>query len=113
MAGQWVQVAFDEVKVIVKVATQGNGEAYRQWVTSYKVAVDSGGGLEYVLELDGTEKIFTGNTDADTVVENCVGFVQASSVRLEAVTWNAHISLRWEVYELPQQGTLHCNAKIE
>ena len=101
--GEYIQVDLDEVKVIVKVATQGQ-TAGNQFVTSYELATSSGGDLEYILNEFGNEKLFSGNVDGDTVVENCVGNVQAFAVRMYPQTWYQHISLRWELYALPEPG---------
>ena len=49
-ASQWIQVTLSEVKVIVKVATQGRANA-DQWVTSYKLQTSCGGDLEYILKV--------------------------------------------------------------
>ena len=103
--GQWIHAELEEVKVILKIATQGRAESgYNQFVTSYKLATSTGGDLEYILDEFGHERLFPSNLDQHTVVENCVGNIQAFRVRLYPQTWYAHISLRWEVYSLREPG---------
>ena len=104
-ANQWIQVTLNEVKVIVKVATQGRGD-WDQWVTSYKLQTSYGGSLEFVLGADGAERVFAGNVDRDSIVEYCLGEIQASTVRLLPQTWYRRISMRWEVYALEYEGTV-------
>ena len=103
--GEWIQATFGEIKAIVKVATQGRHANHDQYVMSYKLSTSTDGiAFEYVLELDGSEKIFPANYDTATVVENCVNYVQARVVRLEPQTWHISISLRWEVITLLTEG---------
>ena len=102
--GQWLQVDLGEVKVILKVATQGRYNS-QQFVTSYKMALSTGGDFEFVLsERDGEEKVFVGNVDQSSVVENCIDRVQAQFVRIYPQTWNNHMSMRWDVY-VEEYGT--------
>ena len=73
-------------------------------MTSYKLATSNGGDLAYILDEFGAQKLFAGNTDCCTVVENCIEAVQAFRVRLYAITWYVHASVRWEVYALQEPG---------
>ena len=103
--GEWIQATIGEIKVIVKVATQGQNMNHDQYVTSYKLSTSTDGiAFEYVLELDGSQKIFPANYDTATVVENCVDYVQARFVRLEPQTWYMGMSLRWEIMTLHIEG---------
>ena len=99
--GQWMQAPLTGVKVIVKVSTQGrylyqfDRTYYDQYVTSYKLSTSTDGiAFEYILDLDGSPQIFSANVDNANVVENAVDFVQTLVVRLEPLTWYAHISVR-------------------
>ena len=97
----WLQLDLDDVKVIVKVATQGHTDVTEgQWVTSYKLQTSFGGDLEFVLDQNGMEMIFAGNSDSVAVMENYLDFVQANRIRLLPETCH-EIALRWDVYTLP------------
>ena len=97
----WLQLDLDDVKVIVKVATQGHADVTEgQWVASYKLQTSFGGDLEFVLDQTGMEMIFGGNSDSVAVVENFLDFVQANRIRLLPETCH-EIDLRWDVYTLP------------
>ena len=104
VVGEWIQVDLQVFKVIVKVATQGRHlSSDEQFVTSYKLQTSLlGTEFDTILNADGSENIFTANTDINTVVEHCLDYVQAQYVRLSPQTWHLHISLRWEVYTLEQ-----------
>ena len=104
VVGEWIQVDLQVFKVIVKVATQGRHlSSDEQFVTSYKLQTSLlGTEFDTILNADGSENIFTANTDINTVVEHCLDFVQAQYVRLSPQTWHLHISLRWEVYTFEQ-----------
>ena len=96
------QANFGEVKRVETIATQGRpSRAYAQWVTSYKFAYSVTDVEPYIFTLDPAcnEKVFDGNTDQNSVVNHDLETtVEARCVRLYPQTWEAHISLRWEVY---------------
>ena len=95
---EWIQADLESVKVITKVATQGR-HALEQFVTSYKLLTSvTGSEFSEVRSEDGSERIFIGNTDNSTVVEQCVEFVLAQYVRLQPLTYFDYPSMRWEVY---------------
>lgn len=85
------------MKVIVKVATQGQAGS-DMFVTSYKLATDSGRGFEVILSADGSERVFPANTNDSDVVEHCLDSLQAFAVRLSPVSWYNGIALQWEIY---------------
>ena len=96
---QWIQADLGSIRVLRAVATQGRHTSH-QWVTSYKLSLNYGAGFQFVLnDDDGSERMFLGNQDSNTVVRNCLDYVQASSVKLHPQSWYNHISLRWELYE--------------
>ena len=98
--GQWIQVDFGERRrSIYSVATQGhNGQD--EWVTSYKIGhSDDGSSFSDVLGGDGNARVFTGNTDRNTVVTHLLDApVTARYFRLFPLSWNGAISMRWELY---------------
>ena len=96
--GQWLQADLGDVKVMAKVATQGRHEV-AQFVTSYKLQTSVGGSsFAYVLNGDGSERVFAGNTDYSSIVEHCFDETQARFARIVPQTWYGHMSMRWEVY---------------
>ena len=101
--GEWAQVDLGVARQIERVATQGRNEAsywHNQWVTSYKIAYsDDGSTFEYILDSDGSQRVFTGNSDPETAVTNDFDSpIAARYFRLYPQTWNNHISMRWELY---------------
>ena len=104
-ADEWIQADLGSIQTVSKIATQGrnqglSGTDHDQWVTSYKLAYSNdGSSFTYILNDDDSERVFTGNSDADTIVEHTFTAIYARYVRLYAQTWNNHISLRWELYD--------------
>ena len=100
---QYLQADLGETKVIAKFATQGSAIT-PEWVTSYKFGYSIDDVTYYIVQEDYSDKIFTGNTDSDTIVEHTFdNVIVARYVRMYPQTWYVHISMRWEVYEC--QGT--------
>ena len=97
--GQFIQADLGTVRRVEKVATQGR-QAFDQWVTSYRFS-HSVDGVTYtfVVECDGSERVFTGNSDRETVVEHVLETAVAGRfVRIHPQTYYDRPSLRWEVY---------------
>ncbi|XP_030838479.1 EGF-like repeat and discoidin I-like domain-containing protein 3 [Strongylocentrotus purpuratus] len=103
---QWIQVDLLTPHRIFRLATQGRQNCCPQWVTSFKIACSIDGvSFETVQDLGipCIEKVFDGNIDQDTVVNNTLPVPQVCRyVRLLPLTWHGHISLRMELY-----GTAH------
>ncbi|XP_022107989.1 lactadherin-like [Acanthaster planci] len=99
---EWVQIEFNEFKIIGAVATQGFRHPdldpiyVTQYYLKYTNATDQSW-IEY--EESGQTKIFEANTDQDTVVKNELAhpFV-AKFVRLYPVACRNHPCLRLELY---------------
>ncbi|XP_030837257.1 lactadherin-like [Strongylocentrotus purpuratus] len=87
---------------IFGLATQGRQDFYPQWVTSFKIACSVDGvSFNNVQDLStpSTDKVFNGNSDQDTVVNNTLPVPQVCRyIRLLPLTWHGHISLRMELY---------------
>ena len=98
--GEYIQADFGTVRRLENVITQGwssNLDYY--YVTSYRFAysVDDVT-YTFVSNPDGSDKIFTGNADDDTPVQNDFNPVLvARYVRLHPQTWHGAIALRWDV----------------
>ena len=109
-ADQWIQADLDDIKVVVKVATQGRAdwEDQSEFVTSYSLATSTGGDFQDILGLNGDVRLFAGNINKTGVVENCLDPIQVRFIQLRPLTWNNAISLRWEIYALPDEGKCTC-----
>merc|ERR1712070_719810 len=92
-AGQWWQMDLGSVQAIGGVVTQGRHN-YAQWVKSYKVYVSSNGKYGSWKSVDGG-RTFTGNHNTDTKKQNRFkSAVEGRYVRISAMTWHHHISMR-------------------
>ncbi|XP_041457409.1 retinoschisin-like [Lytechinus variegatus] len=106
--GEWIQVDLLTTYLVVRVATQGRHDK-SQWVTSFEIACSLDGvSFDAVQDLNTTSasaKVFTGNSDRRTVVNNTLPAPQECRyVRLLPLTWHRHISLRMEIYGLVPVG---------
>ena len=81
------------------IATQGR-PGVLWYVTSYYLKLKISYSLSYnEVQENGSRKIFNGNYDSDTSVENYLPSPQiAMYVRLYPFTFNAVRAMRWEVY---------------
>ncbi|GAM25438.1 hypothetical protein SAMD00019534_086130 [Acytostelium subglobosum LB1] len=98
-ANQYIVASCDTPRMFTGIATQGRANEYNQWVTSYTIRYTQDNVTWY--NLIGGAKI-AGNSDANTVV--AYSFeppIYATSIALHPVTFNTHMSLRWELYHLP------------
>ncbi|XP_063951687.1 retinoschisin-like [Lytechinus pictus] len=105
--GEWIQVDLLTTYLVVGVATQGRDDK-SQWVTSFEISCSLDGvSFDTVPDLDTTcnIKVFTGNSDRRTVVNNTLPAPQGCRyVRILPQTWHRHISLRMEIYGLVPVG---------
>eukprot|EP00057_Strongylocentrotus_purpuratus_P010263 XP_011664737.1 PREDICTED: lysyl oxidase homolog 2-like [Strongylocentrotus purpuratus] len=98
----WIQVDLSTTYRITGVATQGRWDV-AQWVTSFKVAC-SIDGITFDIVQDAlnqpvADKVFVGNTDANTVVYNTLPSVKVCRyVRLLPITYHSAVMLRMELY---------------
>ncbi|KAK3722552.1 hypothetical protein QZH41_002152 [Actinostola sp. cb2023] len=65
-APHWVQIDLGSVKKVTAIATQGHPDK-GQWIKTFQI---SSGNDPNSLTLYDNGKIFTGNTDSNTVVKN-------------------------------------------
>ncbi|EGC29182.1 hypothetical protein DICPUDRAFT_58954 [Dictyostelium purpureum] len=89
------------VHEFVAISTQGRGD-FDQWVSSYKLryTFDNVSWFEY-----NNGQVFNGNTDRNTVVTHVFQQpIRARSIAIHPVTFNNHISLRWELYTKPAES---------
>ncbi|XP_078667426.1 zonadhesin-like [Branchiostoma floridae x Branchiostoma belcheri] len=101
--GQWLQVDLGEIKRVTGTVTQGaqwsiapNSEP---WVTSHKLEY-SGDGIFWTTyaDSDGSDKVFTGNTDKNTIKKNLLDNpIDARYVRFYPQSWSTDIAMRVEI----------------
>ncbi|XP_078352356.1 uncharacterized protein LOC144637066 [Oculina patagonica] len=104
----WLQIEFDSQQKtnITRVATQGKNGG-NAWVTEYElVYIDDFTSLHHTYKEEGQVKVFTGNTDPDTVVYHDLDPpISADAIRFQPISWHETASMRVEVYEC-RQGDL-------
>ena len=94
----WIQADLMNIYYVSSVATQGR-PLIDQWVTEYKLqyGMDENGLID-IEDTTRASRIFSGNTDRNTVVLNTFDPVRTRFVRLNVVAFNSNPSMRWEVY---------------
>ncbi|XP_066294732.1 lactadherin-like [Branchiostoma lanceolatum] len=98
--GEWLQVDLGEMKHVTGIITQG-GMWYspQMWVTSFKLqySTDATCWVTYATS-DGSDKVFSGNTDATTPVINMLPDpIDVRYVRFLPQAWYFSMSMRVEV----------------
>jgi len=99
---KWIQVDYEELKTIYGVVTQGrnvNDYSVINFVKSYNVLYNVEGNTQfkYILDGNGDKKVFPGNSDMQTpVINNFPEPITAQYFRINAVSWNGHIALRFD-----------------
>ncbi|XP_052788530.1 lactadherin-like [Mya arenaria] len=95
---QFIQVEFNRMVHVTGIALQGR-PSNPQYVTSYKFQYSQNcDNFTTFLSTDGTEMVFQGNTDQDTVVTSLLpNQITAKCVRINPQTWFHHISLRFDI----------------
>ncbi|XP_031551960.1 Down syndrome cell adhesion molecule homolog [Actinia tenebrosa] len=114
--GNYLQIDLGTLRVITAVATQGNGgdpdsvqhkEKY-EWVIRYKInySDDSSNWIRYKDE-SGTQKLFKGNTDSNSVVRHDLTNPQlARYIRFVPVEYHRWKTMRVNVYVTNQEPPL-------
>ena len=93
-ASQWIQVAADSSKFWKCIIIQGRGNPQKsQYVKEFRL-LHSADGDEWEYVENG--KIFLGNTDSNTKVKHRFGNLHTKMLRIVPVSWNDHISLRFD-----------------
>ena len=94
----WIQADLVYEMTLEKVATQGQTDV-DEWVLTYTLHVGiEETSLSDVTDASGSVRVFAGNVDRSSVVENWFEGVRARFVRLQVLTYHEAPSLRWEVY---------------
>jgi len=95
---KWIQVNYKELKTIYGVVTQGR-IINNDFVKSYNVLYNVEGNTQfkYILDGNGDKKVFPGNSDKQTpVINNFPEPIAAQYFRINAVSWNGLIALRFD-----------------
>ena len=97
--GQYIQADLGTVRRIESIATQGRQDS-GQWVQTYRFTYSvDGSSYTAIADEQGSDVIFTGNTDSNTIVTNDLETaIVARYVRLYPMSWYSHMSMRWDVY---------------
>ncbi|KAI8510962.1 hypothetical protein Bbelb_118780 [Branchiostoma belcheri] len=97
--GQWLQIDLGEMTRVTGVITQGRQRDIAQWVTSYKLQFSADGATwTTYASSDGSDEVFTGNTDMNTPVTNLLeNPVATRYVRFYPQSWHQHILMRVEI----------------
>ena len=97
--GEYIQADFGELKRVQKIATQGSGGSGK-WVTSYSLHYSTDGVTYVAVQADdGTgDRVFVGNVDSWTAVENSFNVLMTRYVRLYTISNRNGNGLRWELY---------------
>ncbi|KAL5011809.1 hypothetical protein ScPMuIL_010360 [Solemya velum] len=98
---------FPNVKEISAVATKGRN-GYPQWVTAYSIRYSIDGATwAMVKNNNGQDKVFSGNNDEDTLVENFLPTpIKAMFIRIQPTKWYTWVSMRFGVSGCDTSGPL-------
>ena len=98
-ASSYLELDLGSESMIYAVTTRGSSSA-ANWVTSYKIQYSAHNTSNWrtVINADGTDRVFSGNTDQNTEVSNDmpVGIV-GNKIRLVPVTSNGQADIRMAV----------------
>ncbi|KAM7445072.1 hypothetical protein ABFA07_006448 [Porites harrisoni] len=96
--GEWLQIDLRKERLLTKLATQGR-PASDQRVTSYNLWFSSDNVKWEEYKENGVVKVFTGNSDSNTIVSHVLkAKFTTRYVRFVVQTWYEHISMRVELY---------------
>jgi len=97
-APHWVQIDIGTVKKVSAIATQGHPDK-GQWIKTYQIL---SGNDPNSLTLYDNGRIFTGNTDSNSVVKNLLDPpIEARYIRMLMKSWQSWPAVRIELYECP------------
>ncbi|KAK3746440.1 hypothetical protein QZH41_005588 [Actinostola sp. cb2023] len=104
---QWVQIDLGTVKKVTAIATQGLPDEEVRTET-YQIL---SGNDPNSLTLYGNGKIFTGNTDSNTVVKNILNPpIEAKYIRVLMKSWHYWPSIRIELYGCIEENVVASKA---
>ena len=92
---EYVQVDLGRIQPISRVETKGFDN---EWVKSYTLAYsENGKQFFFIIDYDGSRKIFDGNMDSVEVVTNTFGPYPARFVRLYPIDFYGRATIQWEI----------------
>ena len=92
---EYVQVDLGRIQPISRVKTRGYGD---EWVKSYTLEYsENGKQFFFMIDYDGSRKIFDGNVDSVEVATNTFGPYPARYVRLYPVDFHGRPTVKWEI----------------
>ena len=106
----YLELTLGAKSMIHSVTTQGSASA-AFWVTSYKIQYMNynASSWRFILAADGTERMFTGNTDQNTVVSHQLRdeAIVANKIRLLPASFSGRADVRLYVNacKLPSEST--------
>ncbi|CAB4021554.1 Hypothetical predicted protein, partial [Paramuricea clavata] len=94
-SGSWLQVDFELQATISEVLTQGRGD-YPQWVKNYTLSYSSNGVDFHPYCQNGVVKVFQGNGDQNTIVDQDISpVIVARYIRILPRSWHGgNVALR-------------------
>ncbi|XP_026530760.1 retinoschisin [Notechis scutatus] len=98
---QWLQIDLKKIKVISGIMTQGRCDA-DEWMTKYSVQYRTDENLNWVYYKDqtGNNRIFYGNSDRSSSVQNLLRPpIVSRYIRLIPLGWHVRIAIRMELLE--------------
>ncbi|XP_039214350.1 retinoschisin [Crotalus tigris] len=98
---QWLQIDLKEIKVISGIITQGRCDT-DEWMTKYSVQYRTDENLNWVYYKDqtGNNRIFYGNSDRSSSVQNLLRPpIVSRYIRLIPLGWHVRIAIRMELLE--------------
>ncbi|XP_068956603.1 retinoschisin [Petaurus breviceps papuanus] len=100
-SNQWLQIDLKEIKVISGILTQGRCDA-DEWMTKYSVQyrMDEGSNWVYYKDQTGNNRVFYGNSDRTSSVQNLLRPpIVSRYIRLIPLGWHVRIAIRMELLE--------------
>ncbi|XP_069119236.1 uncharacterized protein [Argopecten irradians] len=97
-SASYVQAELEREAVVNSVHIQGRGD-YVQWVTTFYILYSLDGVVwTYAKAPDNNDKIFTGNSDSNTVVKNAISPpIKGKFFRINARSWYNRPCLRFDL----------------
>eukprot|EP00931_Biecheleriopsis_adriatica_P060126 TRINITY_DN36096_c0_g1_i1.p1 TRINITY_DN36096_c0_g1~~TRINITY_DN36096_c0_g1_i1.p1 ORF type:complete len:341 (+),score=60.71 TRINITY_DN36096_c0_g1_i1:56-1078(+) len=92
---QCIRWDFASLKEVTKIWTKGSA-VEDHWVTQYDLSYTTDGKTWTRLN-----KSFPGNKDRDTLVEQAIGPLRATMLKLHPLAWHSHVGMRAEVFGFP------------
>lgn len=102
---QFLEVSLGNDNAIYGVVTKGR-DNHNEWVTSYFIMYSTDGiTYSYYMGEDNMPKVFPGNFDSSSEVRHVFEkSFEARVVRIQPLSWEGHVSLRWDLLGCIYEG---------